>query len=144
MASQRRSAEGLVITPASQEARQTETPGDVLTDVAVGSASQVVLAVIVVLAVCYVAKLVMITIASSLLLAFVLEPIVWRLERWRVPRAAGSCMAVLLLLGCLYSAAHFSYYSAVAFLHDLPKYSQQLSETMMRFRQQAEQLQQTT
>ena len=34
------------------------------------------LALIVVLAVCYVAKLVMITIASSLLLAFVLKPIV--------------------------------------------------------------------
>jgi len=132
------------LTHGRQRAREAETPGDLLTNVAAGSAAQVVLAVTVVLAVCYVAKLVMITIASSLLLAFVLEPIVWRLERWRVPRAVGSFMAVLLLLGGVYGVSHFSYNSATAFLHDLPKYSYQLRETIMRFRQQAEQLQQTT
>jgi predicted PurR-regulated permease PerM len=144
MASLRSNAEGAGITPDREAAQAVEIPDDVLANVAAGSVAQIVLTIIVVLAVCYVAKLVMITIASSLLLAFILEPIVWRLERWHVPRAAGSFMAVLLLFGCLYGVLHFSYNSAVAFLHDLPKYSQQLSETMMRFRQQAEQLQKTT
>ena len=119
MASLRSNAEGAGITPDREAAQAVEIPDDVLANVAAGSVAQIVLTVIVVLAVCYVAKLVMITIASSLLLAFVLEPIVWRLERWHVPRAAGSFMAVLLLLGCIYGAAHFSYNSAAAFLHDL-------------------------
>ncbi len=144
MSSPRSHAEGVVITPGLPAEREAETPGDLLTDVAAGSVAQVVLAVTGVLAVCYVAKLVMITIASALLLAFVLEPIVWHLERWRVPRAAGSFMAVTLLLGCVYGVSHVSYNSAAAFLHDLPKYSSQLHGTMLRFRQQAEQLQQTT
>jgi len=144
MSSPRSNAEGVVITPGLPEEREAETPGDLLTDVAAGSVAQVVLAVTVVLAVCYVAKLVMITIATALLLAFVLEPIVWRLERWRVPRATGSFMAVTLLLGCVYGVSHVSYKSAAAFLYDLPKYSSQLRGTMLRFRQQAEQLQQTT
>ena len=144
MSSPRSHAEGVVITPGLPAEREAETPGGLLTDVAAGSVAQVVLAVTGVLAVCYVAKLVMITIASALLLAFVLEPIVWHLERWRVPRAAGSFMAVTLLLGCVYGVSHVSYNSAAAFLHDLPKYSSQLHGTMLRFRQQAEQLQQTT
>ena len=108
MSSPRSHAEGVVITPGLPAEREAETPGDLLTDVAAGSVAQVVLAVTVVLAVCYVAKLVMITLASALLLAFVLEPIVWRLERWRVPRAAGSFMAVTLLLGCVYGVSHVS------------------------------------
>jgi predicted PurR-regulated permease PerM len=86
----------------------------------------------------------MITIASSLLLAFILEPMVWHLQRWRVPRAVGSFLAVTLLLGCVYGVGHFSYNQVIAFLHDLPKYSAQLSETMMQFRQHTEQLQKST
>ena len=58
MSSPRSNAEGVIITPGLPEEREAETPGDLLTNVAVGSASQVVLAVTVVLAVCYVAKLV--------------------------------------------------------------------------------------
>ena len=86
----------------------------------------------------------MITIASSLLLAFVLEPIVWHLQRWRVPRAAGSFIALTLLLGGVYGVCHLSYNTAVAFLDDLPKYSYKLRETILQFRQHTEQLQKTT
>ena len=124
--------------------RGSEAPSDLQASVAVGSAAQVVLAVAAVLAVCYVAKLVMITLASALLLAFVLEPVVWHLERWRVPRPVGACIAVTLLLGCVYGVAHFSYNSAIAFINDLPKYSHKIRGTLIQFRQQAEQLQKTT
>lgn len=127
-----------------KEREAADLHDELLANVAAGSAAQIVLAVTVVLVVCYMAQLVMITIASALLLAFVLEPIVRRLERWRVPRAAGSFLAVALLLGGIYGVLHFSYNSAAAFLHDLPKYAYQLRETTVRFRQQAEQLQQTT
>src|SRR5207244_1844108 len=117
---------------------------DLLTHVAAGSAAQVVIAVATVLAVCYVAKLVTVTIAFSLLLAFVLEPIVWHLQRWRVPRAASSFLAVTLLLGGVYGVCYFSYNRAVAFIDDLPKYSYKIRETMMQFHQQTEQLKKTT
>jgi len=56
----------------------------------------------------------------------------------------GAFMAVVLLLGCVYGVAHFSYNRAVAFIDDLPKYSHKISGTLLRFRQQAEQLQKTT
>ena len=143
MPPQGRNIEQVSIKPFKAE-QASETSGDLLASVATGSAAQVVLAVAAVLAVCYVAKLVMITLVSSLLLAFVLEPIVWRLERWRVPRAAGSFMAVMLLLSCVYGVAHFSYSKAVAFIDDLPKYSYKIRGTIIRFHQQAEQLQKTT
>src|SRR5262249_36770936 len=144
MASQRGNAESVSRTPDLHEAKEKAATDDLLANVAAGSVAQIVLAVTVVLTVCYVAKLVMITIASSLLLAFVLEPIVWHLECWRVPRAVGSFIEVVLLLGCVYGVSHVSYNSASGFLHDLPRYSHQIRGTLLRFRQQAEQLQQTT
>jgi predicted PurR-regulated permease PerM len=144
MSSQKRRPVPASIGPVREAQQEAEIPGELLTHVATGSAAQVVIAVVIVLAVCYVAKLVMITIASALLLAFVLEPVVWHLQRWHVPRTVGSFLAVTLLLGGVYGLGHFSYNSAMAFLHDLPKYSAQLSETMMQFRQRTEQLKKTT
>src|SRR5262249_6070928 len=135
MSSQRREPATASIEHVREAPQEAEIPGELLTHVAAGFAAQVVIAIATVLAGCYVAKLVMITIASSLLLAFVLEPIVWYLQQWRVPRAAGSFIAVALLLGCGYGVCHFSYNSAIAFLDDLPKYSYKLSETMTQFRQ---------
>jgi predicted PurR-regulated permease PerM len=130
--------------PVGTAVPESETLDEVLTSVAAGSVAQVVLASAAVLAVCYVANLVMMTLATSLLLAFILEPIVGRLERWRVPRAMGAFVAVTLLLGCVYGMVHFSYNNAVAFINDVPKYTDKLRATTLRFRQQAEQLQKTT
>jgi predicted PurR-regulated permease PerM len=144
MSSQRCEPASASVEPEREAQQEAEIPSELLTHVAAGSAAQVVIAVATVLAICYVAKLVMITIASSLLLAFILEPMVWHLQRWRVPRAVGSFLAVTLLLGCVYEVGHFSYNQVIAFLHDLPKYSAQLSETMRQLRQHTEQLQKST
>jgi len=121
MSSQKRGPAPASIEHVREAQQEAEIPGELLTHVATGSAAQVVIAVVIVLAVCYVAKLVMITIASALLLAFVLEPIVWHLQRWHVPRTVGSFLAVTLLLGGVYGVGHFAYNSAVACLTDLPK-----------------------
>jgi predicted PurR-regulated permease PerM len=115
MSSQRPAPASAASQPFRKEQQEAEIPEELLMHVAAGSAAQVTIAVATVLAVCYIAKLVMITIVSSLLLAFVLEPIVWRLQRWRVPRAAGSFIAVALLLGFVYGVCHFSYNSAITF-----------------------------
>jgi predicted PurR-regulated permease PerM len=144
MMSPKNAAEDTSNQPVVTTVPESETLDEVLTSVAAGSVAQVVLASAAVLAVCYVANLVMMTLATSLLLAFILEPIVGRLERWRVPRAVGAFMAVMLLLGCVYGVVHFSYNNAVAFINDVPKYTDKLRATTLRFRQQAEQLQKTT
>ena len=142
--SPKNAAEDTSSKPVGTAAPESETLDEVLTSVAAGSVAQVVLASAAVLAVCYVARLVMMTLATSLLLAFILEPIVGRLERWRVPRAAGAFIAVTLFLGCVYGVVHFSYSNAVAFINDVPKYTDKLRATTLRFRQQAEQLQKST
>src|SRR5215510_6505578 len=126
MSSQKRESASASHEPVHKAQQEAEIPNDLRTHVATASAAQVVIAVVIVFAVCYVAKLVMITIASALLLAFVLEPIVWHLQRWRVPRAAGSFIALALLLGSVYGVCHFSYNKAITFLDDLPKYSDKL------------------
>ncbi len=91
-----------------------------------GSAAQIIVGVTVILAVCYVAKLILITLLVSVLLAFMLEPIVSLLERVRIPRAAGAFLAVLLMLAAIYAGSYFLYSRAVSFAHELPKYSEKV------------------
>ena len=118
--------------------------GELLSNVASGSAAQIVLAVTAVIAICYFAKLPLITLLLAILVAFMLDPLVAWLQRWRIPRWAGSFVVVLLLLGCLYGAAYFSYNRAVDFIDQLPKYSQNIERATLRFRQQAEKLRRST
>jgi predicted PurR-regulated permease PerM len=116
----------------------------VLTNLISGSTAQIVVAIAAVLAICYAAKVPLITLLIAMLLSFVLAPIVDLLERLRIPRWAGSFLAVVLLLSCLYGAAYFSYNRAVEFMDQLPKYSQNIRNATLRFRRQAEKIQQTT
>jgi predicted PurR-regulated permease PerM len=117
---------------------------ELLTNVASGLVAQIVVAVAAVLAICYVAKLPLITLMIGILLAFILTPLVDRLERWRVPRPAGSFIAVVLLLACLYGVAYFSYNRAVEFIDQLPTYSQKIRNSTLPFRRQAEKIQEST
>src|SRR5215470_19618664 len=71
-----------------------------------GSLAQIVVAVIAVLGLIYILKLVMVTTFSSMLLAFVLEPLVIQLRRLRMPRGLAALIAIALLvavsLGLIY------------------------------------------
>ena len=64
-----------------------------------GSVAQIVVAVIAVIGLIYLLKLVLVTALASLLLAFVLEPLVSGLARIRIPRAFGALLAVVLMVG---------------------------------------------
>ena len=64
-----------------------------------GSVAQIVVAVIAVIGLIYLLKLVLVTALASLLLAFVLEPLVGGLVRIHVPRAVGALLAVVLMVG---------------------------------------------
>jgi predicted PurR-regulated permease PerM len=118
--------------------------GELLSNIAVGSVAQLVVAVAAVLGICYAAKLPLIILAVSILIAFILAPVSYGLEMLRFPRWAAALTAVALLLGCLYGVVYFSYGRAADFIDDLPKYSNNIREAIQPFRKQAEKLQKTT
>jgi predicted PurR-regulated permease PerM len=109
-----------------------------------GAVAQVILAAAVILAVCYIAKLVLVTLLFSILLAFMLEPVVNLLEKVRLPRAAGAFLAVLFMLALMYAGSYFLYGKAMSFVHELPKYSVKIRSHLAHFREQTSELEKTT
>jgi predicted PurR-regulated permease PerM len=105
--------------------------------------AQKIVALAAVLALCYFGKLVIATLMFSLLLAFSLEPIVEMLERIRLPRAIGALIAMGVLGAALYGVSYFSYVRAVDFVHQLPKYTEKIKGTVLKYRNEAQQLQKT-
>jgi len=101
---------------------------------------QIIIAVGVVLTLCYVAELVLVVMLLSILLAFILAPIVDLLLRLRMPRSLASLFAVLLLLALVYGITYVSYNQAANFLQVLPRYSARIRESVMSFRERAESL----
>ncbi|MGH9580219.1 MAG: AI-2E family transporter [Terriglobales bacterium] len=110
----------------------------------VSAAAQSVVAIAVVLVICYVAKLVVITLLVSILLAFMLEPLVSALLRVRVPRSVGAFLAVAVFLGVLYAGTYVSYNRASAFMQELPSYSERIQKAVRSFRKSTETLKKTT
>lgn len=104
----------------------------------------VLLAAAVVLAGLRFGKLPLFVTLASILLAFVLAPIVDLLLKWRVPRSVGSLIAVLLMCAALYGLVYVSYNKAVDFAQELPRYSGEVRRLVTKFRQNAEKLEKTT
>ncbi len=92
------------------------------------------------LALCYYGEAVLAVILISVLLAFVLAPVVDLLSWLNLPRGLGAFVAIALLLTAIMTTVYYSYNEAVVLLQDLPKYTTQLREDVMRFRKQAESL----
>src|SRR5690348_16830606 len=90
--------------------------------------SQVTLTLLAVFAICYFAKLVLVTIFTSILIAFILEPVVRTFARIRIPRTVGSALAVSLVLAMMYGLSYFFYQRAVDFAHQLPKMSGEIKK----------------
>lgn len=108
------------------------------------SASMVILASAAILTLIYVAKLILVVVLISVLLAFVLAPIVDALVRFKVPRAFGALVAVALLVCSLGFASYVSYSRALDFMHEVPKYKARIQGMGAKIREQAEQIQKTT
>jgi predicted PurR-regulated permease PerM len=109
-----------------------------------GSVAQIVVAVIAVIALIYLLKLVLITTLVSVLLAFVLEPVVSGLARIRVPRAAGALFAVILLIALAGGLTSFFYGRAVDFATQLPRYSGKIRSALADLRSQTSQIEEST
>jgi predicted PurR-regulated permease PerM len=106
--------------------------------------TQVTLTILVVLAICYFAKLVLVTICTSILIAFILEPLVRLLGKIRISRPVGSGIAVLLVLVLLYGLSYFFYQRAVDFAHQLPRMSGEIKKVVGKYQKSAEQIRQST
>ena len=111
-------------------AEATEDAEVLQASIRAGSVAQIVVAVIAVVGLLYLLKLVLVTTLASLLLAFVLEPLVSGLARLRVPRAFGALLAVLLLVALTVGLTFFFYNRAVDFATQLPKYSGKIRSTL--------------
>jgi predicted PurR-regulated permease PerM len=108
------------------------------------SGSLAVLAVGGVLTLMYMAKTILILTLISVLIAFMLAPIVELCQRFHLPRPVGSAVAVLLMCLALYGLFSISYNQADAFMTELPKYSGRIRAVLNQVRQRAERVQQTT
>jgi predicted PurR-regulated permease PerM len=109
-----------------------------------GAIAQIIVGSTVVLAICYVAKLILITLLVSILLAFMLDPVVKTMERIRLPRPAGAFLAVLLMLVLTYACSYFLYARGISFIHELPKYSQKIRGALSHVREQTTDLEKTS
>jgi predicted PurR-regulated permease PerM len=132
-------SENAILSPISEE------DAEVLhASIRAGSVAQVVVAGVAVLALLYVLKLVMVTALTSVLLAFILEPLVARCCRLHIPRWVGALIAVLLMLALALGLSYFFYSRAVDFATQLPKYSGKIRQTLSSVRSQTSKLEEST
>lgn len=124
------------------ETEQPVAPGAAISTQPGVNGAQVVLAIAATLFVLYFGKLPIVVLLVSALLAFVLEPLVGTLERW-MPRVLAASVAIAVFTVVLYTASYYSYLKAKDFVADLPKYSGQIKQQVVRFRQQANKIAET-
>lgn len=84
--------------------------------------SQRLVAAAIILLFVYYAAGVVITVLLSMLLAYFLDPAVEFLERFRIPRAVGSLIMVLILVASIAAGGYVFYDRVNAFASDWPKY----------------------
>ncbi len=98
------------------------------------------LGIVLILGLCYWGETVLAVVLVSVLLAFILAPVVDLLMRMRLPRSVASAFAVLMLMVAGGVVVYYSANQASSFLQDLPKYSGKIREEITHFRKQAQSL----
>jgi predicted PurR-regulated permease PerM len=89
-------------------------------------------------ALCYYGEIVLAVLMVSVLLAFILTPLVDLLGYLRIPRALSAGIAIMVLLASIVGTFYLSYNQAASLAEDLPKYTSKIRQETMRFRQKAE------
>jgi predicted PurR-regulated permease PerM len=120
-----------------QAAEEVET---LHASIKVGTVAQIVTALIAIIGLLYLLKLVLVTILASILLAYVLEPLVAVLVRSHCPRWVGAMIVVTLAVILALGLSYFCYNRAVDFANDLPRYSAALRKTVGELRSRADRI----
>ena len=130
--------------PVSTASLATLTDAERRRHARIQSGSLAVLATGGLLTLMYVAKSVLVLVLVSILIAFMLAPIVELCQRLRLPRSVGAMIAVLLMSAALYGVFYVSYNQADQFMSALPKYSGNIRNVLNQVRLRAERVRQTT
>jgi len=94
-----------------------------------------------ILALCYYGEAVLAVVLISVLLAFILAPLVDLLTHMHLPRGLAAFIAIMLLLAAVLGVFYYSYNQATVLVQNLPKYAGKVRGELMRFRKQAESFQ---
>src|SRR4051812_2892651 len=86
-----------------------------------------------ILGLCYWAEMVLAVMMASVLIAFVLAPIVDLFMQLRLPRGVAAAIAVILLVALIGGIFYYSYNQAGSFIEDLPKYTAQIRDQVSKF-----------
>jgi predicted PurR-regulated permease PerM len=138
------SPEPEVVMPAETAAELEEEHELLHANIRAASIAQVVVAVVVGISIFYFARIPLITVSVALLIAFILEPLVDRLHKWRVPRALGAFIAVLCLVAVLGAATYVFYNRAMAFGQELPRYSTEIHAVVAKITSKTSKIEQNT
>jgi predicted PurR-regulated permease PerM len=95
------------------------------------------IAVGVILAICSFGEKPLAIILMSVLIAFVLAPVVEFFMKLHLPRGVAAGIAVALLLALIFGVIYLSYNQAAVFIGAVPKYAQQIREEADALRRQA-------
>jgi predicted PurR-regulated permease PerM len=128
------------IAPPEIVERAAEEVETLHTSIKIGTVAQIVTALIATIGLLYLLKLVLVTILTSILFAYVLEPAVAALVRWHFPRWAGAMVITTLAAMFVLGLVYFSYNRAVDFAADLPRYSAELRKTIGDWRASADKI----
>jgi predicted PurR-regulated permease PerM len=86
-----------------------------------------VIGLVIAIAVLYFARELLIPLAFALLLAFLLTPIVKRLEGWKIPRGAASVLVLIFASALMSVVGYFVVTQLISIAESLPQYSGKLS-----------------
>ncbi len=91
-----------------------------------------------ILTLCYYAEIVLAVVLVSVLLAFILAPIVDALTFFRLPRFIAAGLAVLMMIAALGGAVYLSYNQGATLIQELPKYTKKIKDQVNVYRKRAE------
>ena len=92
------------------------------------------------IALLYVGRLFLVTLSAALILAFMLEPFVGLLMRFRLPRALASFVVCTFAIFAVYLAGVGIYSQIAGLVDELPKYSQRINEIVEQVLQRADEM----
>lgn len=104
------------------------------------TASQRIIAGGIIIAFCYWAASVLMTVLLAILISYFLDPFVEWLERFSVPRAVGSLVAVLLMLALLVGVGWMLWDRVDSFAKDWPRYRAPLKQAAAEFERRIQKL----